>query len=399
MNSIWDIILANTTSYARSRLCICNQFLRTAALNASLLCILNKDTPSEPILEYYLGMPIEVVPDVNIRRQQLSNVFVNMTPPPKWMKPYVYGDYHMFARTKPQCADILYGDDDVCEFIVGKFADILYGDDDVCEFIVGNMRCASYVTSLILAARGKRELALRVFDSQSIKNSQYLMLGGILGRDEQLIAASKCNARSIAVKAACLLGDEKLTNHYIESDTLVGDVGYNILEFAAAGGNIALVKQFMHAHTKYTACCITINMYLRTRDTKYLAILKFVANERALDYMLVGWCHVDILLINALIDIGYNFSTLEVRCIVSSCTVDVIKHVLQVTDISDDIYMIIESAASRADILAVVLNNPNIRMFTLTNDDILDAITVAVNAKNITNVKLLSQLLSDCEAV
>ena len=381
MNSIWDIILANTTSYARSRLCICNQFLRTAALNASLLHILNKDTPSEPILEYYLGMPIEVVPDVNIRRQQLSNVFVNMTPPPKWMKPYVYGDYHMFARTKPQCADIL------------------YGDDDVCEFIVGNMRFASYVTSLILAARGKRELALRVFDSQSIKNSQYLMLGGILGRDEQLIVVSKCNLRSIAVKAACLLGDEKLTNHYIESDTLVGDVGYNILESAAAGGNIALVKQFMHAHTKYTACCITINMYLRTRDTKYLAILKFVANERAIDYMIVGWCHVDILLINALIDIGYNFSTLEVRCIVSSCTVDVIKHVLQVTYISDDIYMIIESAASRADILAVVLNNPNIRMFTLTNDDILDAITVAVNAKNITNVKLLSQLLSDCEAV
>lgn len=287
----------------------------------------------------------------------------------------------MFARTKPQCADIL------------------YGDDDVCEFIVNNMRFASYVTSLILAARGKRELALRVYDDQSIRNSQSLLFGCILGRDEQLIAVSKCNVRSIAVKAACFLGDEKLTNHYIESDAFIDGAGYNILESAAVGGNIALVKQFMHGRTECICCCnVAIDMYLRTRDTKYINILKFIATKMPIGNIMVNWCYADVLLINTLIDIGYNFSTLEVRCIVSSCTVDIVKQILQVTNISD-VSNIIRSAASRADILAIVLNNPNTRIAMLTNDDILNAISVAVDAKNITNVKLLAQLLSDCETV
>ena len=389
---LWDVFLANTTSYTRSRLCLCNCWFRDNAIEASITHILAnvRDARKLAVLEQYSGTSVVHYPaDFHLR---LRDVFMNNRDAgrPDWVISYSYSDYHMFARHSPAVTEqaFIHGDDDVCRVILAVVKNIPIHRRDYLLL--------SAVQSL--ASRSKRELAMQAYDACcNPQRGQMLLFGGIISRDQALIDASECNARFVALRAACVLGDDKLVQKYLTDDQLEGHI-FNVEEvgYAIIGGNLDTVKYFLQtthlsSHTMY---CTAMDMYYRTRNSRYLDIIGLLGTRQAPNTGATNgmWKHIDLPLVNKLIEVGYNVDMYAVAAAVRSSTFDVVQRLMMLNAGTLDVINI--AAARDTAVIKVVIECVK-KVRELTKEELLPAISMAADAGNVENVILLAGYLAE----
>lgn len=308
---VWSIVIVHVSSWTRSRLSLCSRRLHAETIEASITHILQNphDLNHMVPLEAYLDLT-EFYPNVteyskNLREAFMCNRSLSRS---KWVLHYSFSDYHMFSRHSPLLSihGFIHGDDDVCAALIRVITDKQIREN----------------AAMILAARGKRDLALLAYSEFKLPNHT-LLLGAVMSRDNVLINSviHVCMSKFAAVRGACLTGDyEYMLN--ISSDIRFTGNAYaqDMICYAVLGGNVDVVRHMLrntYTFTMQNRINDTVLLYTRTHNKKYLQVLDLLLSKTPV-FTIIMNSRVDLPLLTLLIAYGYNITFTDFTFILST---------------------------------------------------------------------------------
>ncbi len=350
LHVVLTVIINNVSSYTRSRLCMCSRWCMRATIEVSVEKILERvgqrhnESNAIAHLEEYYNAPMVGSAYITIKFiQQLRDAFANgVEGAPANIYRCVYEDYHLFIRNVGKNLSQL--------FRLSLLNSVLYGDDDVCVAIVQHLlQECKYDPGIItiLAARGKRELALQLYDApipriNFLDRSAALYFGALLAADTWLAEYSKCTTVHYAVHAACLLGDDKLVDEYLDANAqgkLDGHIwGVDEPVYAAIGGCADEVMRWYATARGYSSYNVrliatkALSTYCRgpANRERYHEVIKRVASPDVLfdgildDY----WPYVDVPIVQTFVETQYTVRLDSMLRAVAFASAPVVKYVL-----------------------------------------------------------------------